>query len=113
MPTLFPETRQRPRESFRVYKRYGSLKTRGDGTEMCQKSGEQSSGRTEVEDDEAMRRRAPHHDGEERQELPLVLFSHPVSESELICSGFAHNLFQTALSDCSSSLRSRFPKARL
>ena len=80
---------------------------------MCQKSGEQSSGRTEVEDDEAMRRRAPHHDGEERQELPLVLFSHPVSESELICCGFAHNLFQTALSDCSSSLRSRFPKARL
>ena len=32
---LFPETRQRLRESFSVYKRYGSLKNRGDGAEMC------------------------------------------------------------------------------
>ena len=40
------------------------------------------------------------HDGEERHKVSLVLFSHSVSESELIYCNLIHNLFQITLQVC-------------
>ena len=57
-------------------------------------------GRAEVEDDREVGRPVHDHDGEERHELSLVLFSHSVSELQVISCDFARNLFQTALQVC-------------
>ena len=59
-------------------------------------------GRAEAEDDEEMGRpvRDRDHDGEQRHELTLVLFSHWVSEPELISRDFAHNFFRITLQVC-------------
>ena len=63
-------------------------------------------GQAGVEDDGETRGPVDDHDGEKRYELSLVLFSHSVSEPQLIPCIFAHNLFQTALQVCAQdSLR--------
>ena len=66
----------------------------------CGFEGRAESSHLEVEDDGETRRPIHDHDGEERYELSLVLFSHSVSEPQLISCVFAHNLFQTALQVC-------------
>ena len=55
-------------------------------------NGEESLGRAEVQDDREMGRLLRDRDGEERHELPLVLISHSIRESELISCNLAHNL---------------------
>ena len=51
-------------------------------------------GRAEVEDDGEVRRPVHDYDGEKGHRVSLVLFSHSVSEHQLISCVFAHNLFQ-------------------